>query len=74
MEVIIISSAMLLSTALNFLFQREFINRNILDKINNRSSHQSLATRSGGSSVFASLFFISIFFYFNTMKFMIFLF
>jgi len=65
MEVIIISSAMLLSTALNFLFQREFINRNILDKINNRSSHQSLATRSGGSSVFASLFFISIFFYFN---------
>ena len=54
-----------MSTALNFLFQREFIKKNILDKINNRSSHQSLATRSGGSSVFASLFFISIFFYFN---------
>ena len=65
MEIIIISSAILMSTALNFLFQREFIKKNILDKINNRSSHQSLATRSGGSSVFASLFFISIFFYFN---------
>jgi len=65
MEIIIISSAILISTALNFLFQREFIKKNILDKINNRSSHQSLATRSGGSSVFASLFFISIFFYFN---------
>ena len=65
MEIIIISSAILISTALNFLFQREFIKSNILDKINNRSSHQSLATRSGGSSVFASLFFISIFFYFN---------
>lgn len=65
MEIIIISSAILISTVLNFLFQREFIKSNILDKINNRSSHQSLATRSGGSSVFASLFFISIFFYFN---------
>ena len=65
MEIIIISSALLISAILNILFQKEFIKRNILDKINNRSSHQSIATRSGGSSIFSSLFFISVFFYLN---------
>lgn len=65
MEIIIISSALLISAVLNILFQREFIKRNILDKINSRSSHESVATRSGGSSIFSSLFFISIFFYLN---------
>jgi len=65
MEIIIISSTLLISAILNILFQKEFIKRNILDKINNRSSHQSIATRSGGSSIFLSLFFISVFFYLN---------
>lgn len=66
MEIIIISSAVLISTLLNILFQKEFINKNILDKINSRSSHQTLATRSGGCSIFLSLFIISIFFYLNS--------
>lgn len=65
MEIIIISSTLLISAILNILFQKEFIKRNILDKITNRSSHQSIATRSGGSSIFSSLFFISVFFYLN---------
>jgi UDP-N-acetylmuramyl pentapeptide phosphotransferase/UDP-N-acetylglucosamine-1-phosphate transferase len=65
MEIIIISSTLLISAILNILFQKEFIKRNILDNINNRSSHQSIATRSGGSSIFLSLFFISVFFYLN---------
>ena len=65
MEIIIISSTLLISAMINIIFQKEFIKRNILDKINNRSSHQSLATRSGGSSIFSSLFLISIFFYLN---------
>ena len=65
MEIIIISSTLLISAILNILFQKEFIKRNILDKITNRSSHQSIATRSGGSSIFLSLFFISVFFYLN---------
>ena len=66
MEIIIISSALLISAFLNILFQKEFINKNILDKINSRSSHQTLATRSGGCSIFLSLFIISIFFYLNS--------
>ena len=65
MEIIIISSTLLISAILNILFQKEFIKRNVLDKITNRSSHQSIATRSGGSSIFSSLFFISVFFYLN---------
>lgn len=65
MEIIVISSALLISAFLNILFQKAFIKRGILDKINIRSSHQSLATRSGGSSIFLSLFLISIFFYLN---------
>ena len=68
MEIIIISSTLLISAILNILFQKEFIKRNILDNINNRSSHQSIATRSGGSSIFSSLFFISVFFYLNNNK------
>jgi len=65
MEIIIISSTLLISVILNILFQKEFIKRNVLDKITNRSSHQSIATRSGGSSIFSLLFFISVFFYLN---------
>ena len=68
MEIIIISSTLFISALLNILFQREFIKRNILDKINNRSSHQSLATRSGGSSIFSALFLISFFFYINNIE------
>lgn len=63
MEIIIFLTSLLISALLNMLFQREFIKRGILDKINIRSSHQSLATRSGGSSLFSSLLLISIFFY-----------
>ena len=63
MEIIIISSALLISVFVNIFFKKEFIKRGILDKVNIRSSHKSLATRSGGSSIFLSLFLISIYFY-----------
>ena len=63
MEIIIISSSLLISVLLNILFQRQFLKRNILDKINNRSSHNVIASRSGGISVFTSLFIISFYHY-----------
>lgn len=63
MEIIIISSALLISVFVNIFFQKEFIRRGILDEVNIRSSHKSLATRSGGSSIFLSLLIISIYFY-----------
>ena len=49
-----------------FFFQRLFIRKNIIDKINDRSSHKVIATRSGGISIFASLFVISTYSYFNS--------
>tara|TARA_B100001059_G_scaffold59160_1_gene54503 strand:- start:42 stop:983 length:942 start_codon:yes stop_codon:yes gene_type:complete len=43
--------------------QRFFLKRNYTDKIISRSSHKSIATRSGGPSIFLILFIISSYFY-----------
>ena len=40
-----------------------FIKKNIFDKVNKRSSHKTLSTRSGGVSIFTILFCISVIFY-----------
>lgn len=45
------------------IVQKVFISKKYFDKINNRSSHESLATRSGGISIFITVFIISFFFY-----------
>ena len=44
-----------------------FIKKNIIDKINSRSSHSSIATRSGGLSLFIVVFIISSSFYINAI-------
>ena len=43
-----------------------FIKHKLIDKIKNRSSHKVLATRSGGSSIFITLFLVSLFLYINS--------
>ena len=43
--------------------QKLFLSKNIVDKINDRSSHSSISTRSGGISIFLTLFIISCYFY-----------
>jgi UDP-GlcNAc:undecaprenyl-phosphate/decaprenyl-phosphate GlcNAc-1-phosphate transferase len=43
--------------------QKIYLHRNVVDKINPRSSHTSLATRTGGMSLFLTLFIISIYYY-----------
>ena len=40
-----------------------FIKKNFFDKVNKRSSHKTLSTRSGGLSIFIVLFCISVIFY-----------
>ena len=45
------------------VFQSIFLKKNITDTINSRSSHMVKATRTGGISLFMSLFIISIYFY-----------
>ena len=44
-----------------------FIKKNIIDKINSRSSHTSIATRSGGLSLFIVVFIISSYFYIDAI-------
>ena len=39
------------------------LRNNYIDEINTRSSHSSLATRTGGISLFSTLFLISVYFY-----------
>lgn len=60
----IIISSLILSIVFTFVIQKKFIKNKIIDKINNRSSHISVATRSGGISIFLTLFLISCYSYF----------
>ena len=60
-----ILSAFFLSIISLYYCQKYFLKQNIIDKINIRSSHDSIATRSGGLSVFLTLIIISIYYYLN---------
>ena len=55
----------ILSSFLHFLVQKVFIVYKCFDNINSRSSHKTLATRSGGVGVFLTLFIVSIYYYFQ---------
>ena len=48
-----------LSTSLIFITNKVFLSKNITDEVNKRSSHTTIATRSGGIAVFVTLFIIS---------------
>ena len=52
-----------LSIPILIFTQRLFLKMNHTDKVISRSSHKSIATRSGGVSVFLILFLISLYFY-----------
>ena len=65
MVIPIILSSFFLSILTYYYCQKIFLKKKIFDKINLRSSHNSIATRSGGLSVFLVLMIISIYFYLN---------
>ena len=48
------------------LVQKYFIKNRIYDKVNNRSSHNVIATRSGGATIFITLTLITSFLYFTS--------
>ena len=50
----------------NILFQWLFVKLKKFDSINPRSSHNTLATKTGGIAVFTTLFFITLYFYFTS--------
>ena len=58
----------LLSGLLTYFIQKIFVFYKKFDDFNHRSSHKSLATRTGGIGIFATLLFISFYFYFNKIE------
>ena len=56
-------TSLALSSILIIIVSKIFFNKNWLDRINERSSHVSTATRSGGIAIFLTFFIISLYFY-----------
>ena len=65
METIILISSSILSFLLIFFTQKRFLKNKMTVKINNRSSHNVLATGNGGLAIFLTLFIISSLNYLN---------
>ena len=58
--------SIIIGVILNILFQWLFVKLKKFDSINARSSHSTLATKTGGIAVFTTLFFITLYFYFTS--------
>ena len=58
----------ILSGILIYFIQKIFIHYKRFDDINHRSSHKTLATRTGGIGVFATLLIVSSYYYFNKIE------
>ncbi|MDA8658127.1 undecaprenyl/decaprenyl-phosphate alpha-N-acetylglucosaminyl 1-phosphate transferase [Flavobacteriaceae bacterium] len=63
MESLLLLSGIILSGVLHYTTQRIFIVLKKFDDFNFRSSHNTLATRTGGIGIFATLFIISFYYY-----------
>ena len=68
MDPIILILAFLLSFFLLWFSQNLFIRFNEFDDFNHRSSHKTLATRTGGIGIFVALFVVAIYFYFKQIQ------
>ena len=58
----------ILSCFLIFITHKFFLKRKFIDQVNIRSSHLTTATRSGGVSIFAVIFIISIYYYISSVE------
>ena len=56
-------TTLIISSIFYLIIQKYFIKKGIYDKVKDRSSHNVRATRSGGASIFTSLFIITIYLY-----------
>jgi len=65
MNNITLSILFFLSILFHFLIQKIFIKYNRFDDFNHRSSHKTLATRTGGIGVFSIMILISLYYYFK---------
>ena len=58
----------IIASALHYGVQKLFINYKRFDDFNHRSSHKTLATRTGGIGIFLSVFIISLYYYFQGIE------
>ena len=68
MDPIVYLFALGLSALLTFYIQKGFIFFKKFDDFNYRSSHNTLATRTGGLTIFFSILFISLYYYFQEIE------
>ncbi len=68
MEYSLFLIAIALSTLLHFSIQKIFIINNKFDNLNQRSSHKTTATRTGGIGIFLTLLITSFYFYFQKIE------
>jgi len=68
MDLFLIFTSFFLATTLHFGIQKLFIYYKRFDNFNHRSSHKTLATRSGGIGIFLTLLSISLYFYFQGVE------
>ena len=68
MDTSIFIFSIILSTILHFSVQKIFIYFKKFDDFNHRSSHNTLATRTGGIGVYFNLLFISLYFYIQKIE------
>ncbi len=59
-DILIYGLAFTLSLCFGYFFQKWFYKHNLIDKINSRSSHSVKATRTGGLTIFTTIFIISV--------------
>src|SRR5210317_653161 len=68
MEGSVLIVAFVLAVMLHFGVQKLFIRYKKFDDFNHRSSHKTLATRTGGIGIFTTLLMISLFYYFHGIE------
>ena len=65
MEVYILTIVFVLAWSLHFGVQKLFIHYKRFDDFNHRSSHKTLATRTGGIGIFLTVLIVSLYYYFQ---------
>ena len=68
MEVSLLVVAFIVATLIHFGVQKLFIYYKRFDDFNHRSSHKTLATRSGGIGIFMTVLIISLYYYFQGIE------
>ena len=68
MKIFILFFAFIIASFIHFGVQKLFIHYKRFDDFNHRSSHKTLATRTGGIGIFLTVLVISLYYYFQRIE------